>query len=127
MIVIMILWVLYSVSEAYEDSQYTVFLDHKPTLYPRIMHGLTCLYLWYGWQGLALVDCLTFGFILASVFWFVFELSGNLFNGHYFYYIGTTSVTDRKLKEYEWPIFWLRIWLVALAFALYYRDLLNIY
>lgn len=123
----MILWALYSVSEAYEDSQYTVILNHKPTVYPRIITGLMVLLLWCGLQNHPWLQCIAFGFVLASVFWFAFELSGNLFRGHYFYYIGTTASSDRALKKYELPVFWVRVFLIGLAFALYYYDQLNIY
>ena len=121
------LWVLYSISEAYEDSQYTVILNHKPTVYPRILHGMMAMWLWCSWHVSSLVDCAVFSLLLITIFWFVFELSGNLFRGNYFYYIGTTASSDKWFKKYELPIFWLRIWLMGLAFALYYRDLLNIY
>lgn len=122
MILFIFLWVLYCVSEAYEDSQYTLILDHRPTVYPRITIGLISLILWGQLNELSVYGYATFAFILATVFWFVFELSGNLFRAHYFYYIGTTSRIDGKLKTYEWPVFWLRIFLVALAFCLYYYD-----
>lgn len=123
----MILWTLYTVSEAYEDSQYTVIFDHKPTVYPRLITGLTVSYLWYVMQQISVLQGVAFGFVLATFFWFVFELSRNLFDGHYFYYIGNTSVTDRWLKEWEWPIFWLRLWLMGFAFGLYYYDQLNVF
>lgn len=123
-IIILILWILFAVADAREDVQYGYFHNHAPTVWPRVFAGfiaaisheqnsISWRYLW-------------FAFILASLFWFVFELSRNIFKEQYFYYIGTTAKTDRLLKEYEFPIFFLRIFLIAVAFCLYYYDeLLN--
>lgn len=126
MIVVLILWVLYSVSEGYEDSQYTFFNNHAPTVWPRLFTGLTVI-VSYEQRPLTL-KYIALAFVLASVFWFVFELSRNLFKQQYFYYIGSTAKTDRLLKEYEFPIFFLRIFLVGLSLCIYYYEqLLNSY
>ena len=122
MILFTLLWILYSISEAYEDSEYSVIYNHKPTVYPRLITGAICMYTWqglteYGWLS---IKMLSFPLLLASVFWFVFELSRNLFKGNYFYYVGSTATSDRWLKRYELPIFFVRMWLVALAYCLYY-------
>ena len=122
MILLLILWVLYSVAEAYEDSQYTFMLWHGPTVYPRLLTGLLVVWSLMGWP--LSWHHATLGFVLAAVFWFVFELARNLFSERYFFYIGTTSWWDRKLKRYELPVFWLRLWLVALSFCIhYYHEL----
>lgn len=122
MIILLILWVLYSISEAYEDSQYEVIYDHKPTLWPRLATGALVYFTWQGLTGYPWLSLkmLSFPLVLASVFWFVFELSGNLFRGNYFFYIGTTATLDKKLKKYEFPVFWVRLWLVGFFLALYY-------
>lgn len=123
----LLLWILYSISEAYEDSQYTVILDHQPTVYPRILHGFMTVWLWCSLQSSPALDVIYFGLVLATTFWFVFELAGNLFKGHYFYFIGTTARSDRWFKRYELPMFFLRFWLMGLAYGLYFHNELNIY
>ena len=122
MIILLILWTIYSISEAYEDSQYEVIWDHKPTMYPRIAVGALVYFTWQGLTELPWlsIEMISFPFVLASVFWFVFELSGNLFRKNYFFYIGTTSTVDEWLKKYEWPVFWLRLWLAVFFIMLYY-------
>lgn len=122
-----LIWVLYSISEAYEDSQYTNFYDHKATVYPRIVNGAMVTWLWSSLQDISLIDTVFFASLLITIFWFVFELAGNLFRGNYFYYIGTTSRIDKLLKRYELPMLFLRFWLVGAAFALYFHNALNIY
>jgi hypothetical protein len=126
MIILVFLWILFSVAEAYEDSNY-VFIDHHPTVYPRIATGLLVFVTWFMpmVEHVGMPGWLTIGgfiLILASVFWFVFEISRNLFAGQYFYYLGTTAKIDKWFKKYEYPVFWFRVWLIALAFCLYYYD-----
>ena len=117
MILLVVAWALYSVSEAYEDHSYTVILDHKPTVYPRLCIGMIVLLLHRHeldtWQMLSLA------LILTSVFWLIFELAKNIFDGHYIGYMGTVSSWDRKLKPYEGIVLFVRFFLVCLSFALY--------
>lgn len=124
MILLTILWIIYSITEAYEDSQYDVIFNHKPTVYPRIITGILVTYTWHGLTDLPLLSLkmLSFPLLLAALFWFVFELSNNLFRGNYFYFIGTTADTDKWLKPYELPVFCFRVWLVAFAYCLYYYS-----
>ena len=125
MIIIMIFWIAFSVSEGYEDSQYTFIKNHAGTVWPRVFSGFIAMVAHE--QDSVTWQYLWMALILASVFWFVFELSRNIFKEQYFYYIGTTAKTDKLLKEYEFPIFFLRIFLVGVFFCLYYYDELTNY
>lgn len=124
MATLIILWVLFSIAEAYEDSQYTFILNHNPTVWPRLVTGLIVIWCWQYWP-LTWMH-LRLAFMLACIFWFVFELAGNLFSERYFFYIGTTSKWDRALKRWELPVFWFRMWLMGLSICVYfYEEILN--
>lgn len=122
MIILSILWIIYSIAEAYEDSKYTVILDHKPTLWPRLIIGVITVVLWFADSVIDLRSFIAFVLILASVFWLVFEIAGNLFRDNYALYIGNTSWLDRRLRNYELPVFWVRCWLILFSYTLYYAD-----
>lgn len=126
MIVIMILWVLYSIAEGYEDSQYRAITDHKATVYPRLANGLLVVWLHMGYPFT--IYHIWFGFILAFSFWFVFELARNYFVGSEdLIYIGNESVIDKITRRHKLAMFFLRFWLTCLAFCLYYWRELSIY
>lgn len=124
MITMMILWIIFSITEAYEDASYKPFKNHYPTTWPRIITIIMVTWLYCGdrWT----IDYLSFAFILATVFWFVFELFTNIFRGNYLGYIGTTARMDQLLKRHELPIFFLRIFLIALSFCIYYYEQLSV-
>lgn len=121
MIALLILWLAFSVAEAYEDSCYTVFVDHAPTFWPRLCTGLLVVRLAQGWP--LTWDHASLALILVSVFWLVFDLSLNAFKGQYIGYIGTTAKLDRLLKPLKpATVLFLKVMLVIVAFYWYYFD-----
>jgi hypothetical protein len=115
MIVLLLFWVLFCISEGYEDARYDKIFHFRAVL-RRMATGLVVGYLACG-VGAPVALYISVGLMLAFVFWVVFDISRNLSDGEAAFYIGKESSIDKRLRKAPLSTWLLRFLLTGMSIA----------
>jgi len=116
MLVLLLLFILYAISEGYEHARYPAIYHFRAVL-RRIATGLVVCYAVCGVGG-PLVLYLNIGFMLSMSFWICFDISRNLADGEDALYIGATSSIDKLLLKAPLVSWHIRFFLTGLSIVL---------
>jgi hypothetical protein len=115
MLVLVLFWILYSISEGYEDARYDSIYHYRAAL-RRIATGLVVGYTTCA-VGAPPVLYICASIMLTFVFWVVFDISRNLCDGQKPLYIGKTSSIDKLLSKAPESTWIARIAIAVLSIA----------
>lgn len=104
MLVFILLWILYCITEGYEDAWYPQTNHWRATL-RRIATGLIIVYAACG-VGTDWVLYINTGFLLASVFLVFFTIAHNLTRSQPWHYIGATASWDKLMRKAPKQVVW---------------------
>lgn len=92
--------------------------NHKADMYIRALLIIAVSYINYIVLGIAIVKT---AFLAVTWFWLWFDYTYNLITNRKFFYLGTSSWLDRKLREINpLVILFAKIWLFGLGIGVYY-------
>lgn len=121
-IITVLLFSLWCIFHAREHAYY-VILDHSPSVMARgaIILLITILYI-VTQQHNPLVNpfiIVMMLWVLCSVFWVVFDIARNKFNGDHWSYIGGTAEIDQWGRKYQLPYYSLKFFMLVGSIGMY--------
>lgn len=118
MLTFILLFILYCISEGYEDARYNVIYHFRAVL-RRCATAIVATYLYCG-VGANFWFYVSVAAMQAFIFWVVFDIARNLADGEDWNYIGETASIDkqlRKIPEVAWPM---KFGLMGVSIIMYY-------
>lgn len=121
-IVTVLLFALWAVFHGREHAYY-VILDHSPSVMARtaIIVLISILYIATQLDNPLINPFVVpaIWWVLASVFWVVFDIARNKFNGDHWAYIGGTSEIDQWGRKYQLPYYFLKFFSLVGSIGVY--------
>lgn len=104
MVLTILFWILYCITEGYEDAWYQ-FTNHWRATLRRIATGICIVYGTCG-LGQAYVLYINTGLMLGFTFLVFFTIARNLADGEDWHYVGETASWDKFLRKFPKPLVW---------------------